>query len=97
MRSRGKIPTCKVARTKQQARTGSQRCSIRVAVRSRSNSHVFSVSLVCFVVSVLEWEFAELGMLDCALEEDPRIRIENARKIALRAQQEADESDSDDD
>ncbi len=47
--------------------------------------------------SVLEWEFAEAGMLDTPLEEDPRIRIRNAKKLALKQQQEADESDSDDD
>lgn len=53
--------------------------------------------LVCVVASVLEWELAELGVLETSLEEDPKLRIENARKVALRAQQLADESDDSDD
>jgi hypothetical protein len=52
---------------------------------------------VCVVASVLEWELAELGVLETSLEEDPKLRIENARKVALRAQQLADESDDSDD
>jgi len=47
---------------------------------------------------VIEWELADLGVLDTPLEEDPRIRIRNARKLALKKQQEEeDDSDSDDD
>jgi len=45
---------------------------------------------------VLEWEFADLGMLETSLEEDPRVRINNAKKLAMRAAQQSD-SDSDDD
>ena len=46
--------------------------------------------------TVLEWEFADLGMLETSLEEDPRVRINNAKKLAMRAAQQSD-SDSDDD
>jgi hypothetical protein len=48
--------------------------------------------------AVLEWVLADLGVLDTPLEEDPRLRIENARKMALKQKQEEEEdSDSDDD
>jgi hypothetical protein len=46
---------------------------------------------------VLEWVLAEIGVCETTLEEDPRVRIEQARKLDLKRQQEADESDSDDD
>jgi len=52
----------------------------------------------CFPsVSVLEWELADAGVVDTPLEEDPRIRIRNAKKLAMKQQQEVDDTDSDDD
>lgn len=45
---------------------------------------------------VVEWVLAEAGVCDTTLEEDPRIRIEQARKLDLRRQREADESDDED-
>jgi hypothetical protein len=45
---------------------------------------------------VLEWVLADAGVGETTLEEDPRIRIEQARKLDLRRQQEADESTDED-
>ena len=53
--------------------------------------------ILCAVYPVLEWELSDLGVLETSLEEDPKLRIENARKVALRAQQLADQSDDSDD
>lgn len=46
---------------------------------------------------VLEWQLAEHGICETNLEEDPRIRIDKAKKLDLRRQQEEDESDDEDD
>lgn len=47
--------------------------------------------------AVVEWVLADIGVCETELEEDPRIRIEQARRLDMRRKQEEDESDSDDD